>query len=164
MSHVLYRGSNQFGRPRTHERLSCDSSSLWCSVVRVGLVGLNHPDVMSSFTTGLYPCVYYSFRRVEPLRTHEKVPYDPCFLWSSVVRRSSVGLSHPELVSSSTTGLVLCVVLWFKQDWKSWNTLNSWETILWSLFPLELIGLRRFGRVEPPHVLLHHMWWLICKM
>ncbi len=42
-----------------------------------------------------------------------------CFLWSSVVRGGSVWLNHPELMSSSTPGLVPCVVLWFEQVWKS---------------------------------------------
>lgn len=31
----------------------------------------------------------------------------------------------------------------------AWTTPNSWEIILWSLFPEELSGSRRFGRVEP---------------
>ena len=54
-------------------------------------------------------CIYYSsnrFRRVEPPQTHEKISYDPCFLWSSVVRGGSVSLNHTKLVKSSTTGLV----------------------------------------------------------
>ena len=54
-----------------------------------------------------------------------------------------------ELQREQGSGLVSCVVLRFEQVRKSWTTPNSWEIILWSLFPLELSGSRRFGRVEP---------------
>ena len=56
-----------------------------------------------------------------------------------MVRGGSVGLNRPELMSNSTAGLVPCVVLWFEQVRKSS-----------SLFLMELSGLRKFGRVEPP--------------
>ena len=59
------------------------------------------------------------FGRVEPPRTHEKLSYDPCSLCSSVVRTGSERLNHPELMSSSTVGLVSCVELWFEQVRKS---------------------------------------------
>ena len=35
--------------------------------------------------------------------------------WFEQVRGGSVGLNHPELMSSSTTSQVLCTVLWFQQ-------------------------------------------------
>ena len=35
------------------------------------------------------------FGRVEPTRTHGKLFYDPCFLWSSVVWGGSIGLTTP---------------------------------------------------------------------
>ena len=40
---------------------------------------------------------------------------DRCFLWTSVVRGGSVGLNHPKLMSSSTTGLNLYMHFCFKQ-------------------------------------------------
>ena len=91
------------------------------------------------------------FSIFEPPQSHVKLhhrPYDPCSHRTSVVWGGSVGLNHPKLISSSTPGLVPCVVLWFKQVLKSWTTPNSWEITLTSLFPLELSGLRKFGRVE----------------
>ena len=60
------------------------------------------------------------FGRVEPPRTHVKIHHRPGFLCE----------------------------LWFEQVRKSWTTPNSWEIILWSLFPLELSGSNRFGRSE----------------
>ena len=65
-----------------------------------------------------------------------------------------------ELLSSSTAGLVSCVELWFEQVWKSWITSNSWEIILWSLFPLELRGLTRFSTPNSYQVPLQ-AWFLM---
>ena len=56
-------------------------------------------------------------------------------------------------MSSSTAGLVSCVELWFEQVRKSWSTPNSWQIILWTLFPLEHSGSSRFGRVKPPELM-----------
>ena len=78
------------------------------------------------------------------LWTHGKLFYDPCLLWSSVVEGCSVGLNHLELMSNSTPGLVLCGVLWFEHVWNSWTIPNSWEIILWSLFPLDFSGSMMF--------------------
>ena len=73
-------------------------------------------------------------------------------------------MNLPELISSFTEGLEPCVVLWFEEVRKSRTTPNSSEITLRSLFPLELSGARRFGRVEPPrtHVKLHHSPGSIC--
>ena len=117
------------------------------------MVAMVTRSVISSREQAWFPVLYYGsnrFGRVEPPRTHEKLSYDPCSLWSWMVNRGSVGLYHSELMSSSTAGLGSCVVLWFEHVQKSSTTPNSWEIILWSLFPLELSGSRRFGWVEPP--------------
>jgi len=105
-----------------------------------------------------------------------------------LVLRGSVGLNHlkvmwnvatsvvptviywyrrAELMSSSTTGLVCCVVLWFKQVQNSWTTVNWWEITLWSLFPLVLSGSLRFAMVEPHQTsdnLYHRSGSLCCAM
>ncbi len=50
---------------------------------------LNHPKLISNSTPGLVPFVVHGsnrFGRVEPPRTHEKLSYEPCSLWSSAVR------------------------------------------------------------------------------
>jgi len=75
---------------------------------------MNHPELMSSFTAGLDPCFTMARIGSEVFNHHERLSYDRCFLWTSVVPGGSVGLNHPELMSRSTTGLVPSVVLWFE--------------------------------------------------
>lgn len=46
-----------------------------------------------------FPALCYGskrFRRVEPPWTHDKLPYDPCSLRSSVVWGFSVSMNHPD--------------------------------------------------------------------
>ena len=112
------------------------------------------------------------FGRVEPPRTHEKLSYELCSLWSSVAREGSLGVEHPKLLSNTThrPGSLCCTVvwtvseelnhpeiisnstadlallsIWFEQVRKSWTTPNSWEIILWTLLPQELNGSRSLG-------------------
>ena len=94
------------------------------------------------------------FGRVEPPQTCEKLSYEPCSLWSSVVREGSLGVEHPELLSDTTTGLV--PVLYYGSN-RSWTTPNSNQTSPQAWFPLLYYGLNRFRRVESPrtHIQLH---------
>ena len=84
----------RFGRvepPRTHVKLHHRSGSLPCAMVREGSVGLNHPELMSSSTTGLVPCPVLWFEqvgRVEPPRTHVKLNHN-----EFTVKHSTVNLS-----------------------------------------------------------------------
>ena len=71
--------------PRTHVKPHYRSGYLPFAMVLAGSDVLNHPELMSSSTTGL-------------------VPYP--VLWCEQVRGGSVGLNHPELMSTSTTGVV----------------------------------------------------------
>ena len=161
-------------------------------MVRTGSEKLNHPELLSSSTAGLvsrveiwfeqvrkswttpysWEIILWSlfplelrdstrFGRVEQHRFHEKLSYVPCSLRSSVVRTGSKRLNY---MSSSTAGLVSCVELWFEQVRKSWITPNWGEIVLRSLFPLELRGSNRFGRVEPPrtHVKFHRRPGFLC--
>ena len=59
------------------------------------------------------------FGRVEPPRTHVKLHWRHGFMCWNTVRTGSEELNHPELMSSSTAGLVSCVELWFEQVRKS---------------------------------------------
>lgn len=49
--------------------------------------------------------LYSGSNRVEPPQTREKLSYDPCSLWSSVVQG---GLNHPKVMSNSSADLVPC--------------------------------------------------------
>ena len=59
------------------------------------------------------------FGRVEPPRTHVKLHWRHGFTCWTMVRTGSEELNRPELMSSSTAGLVSCVELWFEQVRKS---------------------------------------------
>ena len=161
-------------------------------MVRTGSEKLNHLELLSSSTAGLvsrvelwfeqvrkrwttlnsWEIILWSlfplelrdstrFGRVEQPQTHEKLSYVPCSICSSVVRTGSKRFNY---MSSSTAGLVSCVELWFEQVRKSWITPNSGEIVLRSLFPLELSGSNRFGRVKPPrtHVKFHRRPGFLC--
>ena len=58
-------GSMRVDPPQTREKLSYDPCSLLSSVVRGGLIGLNHPKVMSNSTAGLVPCVVLRFEQAQ---------------------------------------------------------------------------------------------------
>ena len=75
-----------------------------------------------------------------------QVPPQARFPVWTTVRTGSEQLNHPELMRNYPVILVPSRAQWFKQVRKSWTTPNSWEIILWSLFPLELKGSARFGR------------------
>ena len=139
--------SRRFGRvepPRTHGKLHH-------TVVRGGSARLNRPELMSSSTPGLVPFVVLCYKQV---RQGWTTPNSwEIILWSLYPlelsgSRTFGRVEPPRTHVKLTAGLDPCVVLWFKQVRKSWPTLNTWEIILWSLFPLELSGSRRFSRVE----------------
>ena len=140
---MVRAGSRRFVRvepPRTHVKLHHRSGSSPCAMVRASSVGLNQPELMSSSTTGLVgslPCAMVRagsrrFVRVESPRTHVKLHHrsgsSPC----AMVRASSVGLNQPELMSSSTTGLVGSLPCAMVRAGSSW-----------------------FGRVEPSQTRMH---------
>ena len=52
---------------------------------------------------------------VEQPQTHIKLHHRCGSLPCAMVRAGSIALNHSELMSSSTTGLVSCPVLWFLQ-------------------------------------------------
>jgi len=60
----------------------------------------------------LLPLELSRSRRFEPPQTREKLSYDPCSLWSSVVQGGS---NHTKVMSNSSADLVPCVVLRFEQ-------------------------------------------------
>ena len=65
---VLYYGSNWFSRvepPQTNKKLPYDPCHLWTSMVWGCSVALNHPKLMSTFTTGLDPCFVLRFKQVQ---------------------------------------------------------------------------------------------------
>ena len=188
-------GSNRFGRvepPRTHEKLSCDPCSLWSSLVRTGSEELNHPELMSSSTTGLVCCVVLWFEQVRKSWTTPNACQIPLQAGFPVVRTGSEELNNPELMRNYPIILVPSGAQWFEQVRKSWTTPNSWQVppqawfpvlkyrtnsstnpnwweiilILWSFFPLELSGSNRFGKVEPPqtHVKFHHRPGFLCEL
>ena len=75
------------------------------------MVAMVTRSVISSREQAWFPVLYYGsnmFGRVQPPRTHEKLSYDPCSLWSSVVQGGSVGLNHPELMRNYPMVLVPC--------------------------------------------------------
>ena len=125
-------------------------------MVRTVSEELSHPECMSSSTAGRVSCGSNRFGRVEQPRTHEKLSYDPCSLWSSEVRRGSVGLNHPELMSSFTEGVVSRVELWFELVRKSWTTPNSCQVPPQAWFPVLNYGSNRFGRVKPPKLMTNY--------
>ena len=73
---------------------------------------MNHPELMSSFTTFLDPFVVLRFEQVLKSRTIPTV-------LSSVVQGGSEKTNHSKLMSSFITALDPCVVLWFEQVRKS---------------------------------------------
>ena len=86
-------------------------------------VELNHHDLISSSTPCLVPCVLLWYEQVWKSWTTPnswELSYDCRSFWNSVVRWGLVGLNHPELMSSSTTGLVSCVVLWLSRHISCW--------------------------------------------
>ena len=58
-----------------------------------------------------------TFGNVEPSRTHEKLPYDPCSLWSSVVQAGSVGLNHSELMTNCPMIVISSGAQRFQEVW-----------------------------------------------
>ena len=87
------------------------------TVVRGGLVKLNHPKLMGNSPQAWFPVLHSGSNRfgsIEPPRTHANLPYRPCSLCSTVVRGGSVGLNDPEYLRNSPTGLLPCVVHWFE--------------------------------------------------
>ena len=95
---MVRTGSERFGRVeplQTHVKLHHRSGSLPCAMVRAGLrrFGRVEPPRTHEKLSGSM-----KFDRIESSRTHEKLSYDPCSLWSSVVRGGSIVLNHPELM------------------------------------------------------------------
>ena len=95
---------------------------------------------MAIFSGPYQPCFLISMYsgssklgQMEPPRTHDKLSYDPCVCWNSLVRvslaalvwGSSVGLNHSKLLRN--TELLVVQSQWF---------------------PLELSSSRRFSHVE----------------
>ena len=138
---MVRTGSRSFVKvepPRTHVKLHHRSGSLPCAKVRAGSVGLNHPELMSSTTTGPVPC---------PV------------LWFENVRGGSVRLNHPKLMSSSTTDRFLALVRAGSRRFGRVQPPRTHVKLTTGLVPAMVrAGSRRFVRVEPPrtHVKLHH--------
>ena len=62
------------------------SALKWFEKVRGGSRGFNHSEIVYRYPTHLVPTVKMT---VEPLRTHVKDFYTPCFLCTEVVREGS---------------------------------------------------------------------------
>ena len=65
------------------------SALKWFEKVRGGSRGLNHSETVYRYPTHLVTTVKMRFGTVEPLRTHDKDFYTPCFLCTEVVREGS---------------------------------------------------------------------------
>ena len=119
---VLSYGSNSFGRvepPRMHVKFHRRPGFLWFEQVRKSWTTPNSWEII---LRSLFPLELRGstrFGRVEPPRTHVKLHWRRGFTCWTMVQTGSEELNHPELMSSSTAGLVSCVELWFEQVRKS---------------------------------------------
>jgi len=82
---------------------------------------LNHPEVMSSFTTG--PMILVSqdlsgsrrFGRVESPQTHIKLHHRSCSLCCAMVQTGSEELNHPKLMKNYPNIIVSSGAQWFEE-------------------------------------------------
>ena len=117
--------------PWTNVKLPCTPSSLkrWFKQVQKGWSTPNYPKLMSNYTVHPVPSVKWwssrfegvepqsnggssRFERVQPSRTHVKVPCTPSSFSQTVIRAGSKGLIHPELMSNYPVQPVPSVKWW----------------------------------------------------